>query len=443
MGMKRIIAGKLDVWLGSRNRKPLLLQGARQVGKTYTLKDFGSKRFPVTHYVNFEGNMDFSLAFKGALKPSAIIRDLGLVLGEPINPEADLLILDEIQQCPEALTSLKYFAEEMPQFAICAAGSLLGVRLGGTSFPVGKVDVLRMWPMSFDEFLTAACNPMLSEAFEDADPHDSVSPALHEQLWRAFKEYLVVGGMPAAVVAFAKVRGEDEFSAFQEARLVQTQLLFQHTADMAKYCGKQNAMHIERLWRNVPAQLARDVDGSAPKFVFKEVLPGIKGYDRLSGVIDWLEAIGLVMRLPIVNSGLLPFSAYMKENAFKLFVFDVGMLGALSGLPVRTLLDFTFGSYKGYIAENAVAQAFFTEGRNDIVCWREGQAEVEFLTVSDGSVIPIEVKSGHVTQAKSLKSFADKYSPPFSVVLSGRNAGYDQNIKRRVYPLYFASKLKL
>jgi|LSQX01.3.fsa_nt_gb predicted AAA+ superfamily ATPase len=438
--MKRDISRKLDVWLRSGNRKPLLLQGARQVGKTYSLKDFGAKRFTKTHYVNFEGNLDFSSAFQGALKPSAIIRDLGLVLGSPVDPESDLLILDEIQQCPEALTSLKYFAEEMPQLAICAAGSLLGVRLGETSFPVGKVDDLRMSAMSFGEFLAAACNPMLSEAFDAADPRDPVSPALHEQLWRAFREYLVVGGMPEAVKAFATLRGEDEFFAFQEVRRIQTQLLLGYTADMAKHCGKQNAMHIERLWRNVPAQLARDADGSAPKFVFKDVLPGVKGYSRLSGVIDWLEAAGLAIRLPVVNSGLLPFSAYMKENAFKLFVFDVGLLGALSGLPVRTLLAFTFGSYKGYIAENAVAQAFMTEGRTDIVCWREGQAEVEFLTVLDGSVVPIEVKSGHVTQAKSLKSFSDKYNPSFSVIFSGRNAGYDQNTKRRYYPLYFASK---
>ena len=185
--MNRDIYQKLDVWMRSRNRKPLLLQGARQVGKTHSLKDFGAKNFAGTHYVNFEGNVDFSSAFEGSLKPAAILRDLGLVLGTPVDPNSDLLVLDEIQQCPRALTSLKYFAEEMPQLAICAAGSLLGVRLGEASFPVGKVDELRMWPMSFGEFLAAACNPMLSEAFESADPLVPVSPTLHEQLWGAFK----------------------------------------------------------------------------------------------------------------------------------------------------------------------------------------------------------------------------------------------------------------
>ncbi len=157
-------------------------------------------------------------------------------------------------------------------------------------------------------------------------------------------------------------------------------------------------------------------------------------------MIDWLEAAGLILRVPIVNSGLLPFSAYMKENSFKLFVFDIGMLGALSDLPVRTLLDYSFGTYKGYIAENSVAQAFTAAGRTNLVCWREGTAEIEFLTDSDGSVIPIEVKAGNVTQAKSLKSFSEKYHPPFSVIMSGRNAGSEDALARRYYPLYLASK---
>ncbi len=200
-------------------------------------------------------------------------------------------------------------------------------------------------------------------------------------------------------------------------------------------------MHIERLWRNVPSQLARDTDGSAPKYLFKGVLPGIRGYDRLAGVIDWLEAAGLVIKVPIVNSGLLPFTAYMKENTFKLFVFDVGMLGALSNLPIRTLLNYSFGSYKGYMAENVVAQELMAAGRSDSVCWREGTAEVEFLTVIEEAAIPIEVKSGHVTQAKSLRVFVDKYHPPFSVVVSGRNAGFDADNLRRYYPLYLASRL--
>lgn len=439
--MKRSISEKLAKWAVSRNRKPLLLQGARQIGKTYSLRAFGAAQFERAHYVNFEGHEDFMSAFNGSLKPEKILRDLELLLETSINPKSDLLILDEIQNCSRALTSLKYFSEDLPGLAICAAGSLLGVRMGASSFPVGKVDALRMYPMAFEEFLDAVYDSTLVNAFKATKPGVPLSQTLHEQLWQAFKSYLVVGGMPAAVAAFAAIRRDDEAAAFQEARRIQLLLLDHHAADMARHCGKENSMHIERLWRNVPAQLARDTNGSAPKYVFKGVLPGIKGYERLSGVIDWLEAAGLVIRVPIVNSGLLPFSAYSKENTFKLFVFDIGMLGALSNLPVKTLLDYSFGSYKGYMVENAVVQEFTASGRTGCVCWREGTAEIEFLTVIGESVIPVEVKSGHVTQAKSLGVFAKKYNPPFCVVMSARNAGFNEESLRRYYPLYLASQL--
>jgi predicted AAA+ superfamily ATPase len=231
--------------------------------------------------------------------------------------------------------------------------------------------------------------------------------------------------------------------AFQEVRNVQTRLVSDYVADMAKHCGKQNAMHLERLWLNVPAQLGRDQSGSSPKFVFKEVLPGIKGYERMSGAIDWLEAAGLVLRVPIANSGLLPFTAYEKENFFKLFVFDVGILGALSRLPVKSILDYNYGTYKGFYAENFAAQELMVSRRNNIACWREGQSEVEFLCEVDGVVIPIEVKSGWVTQAKSLKVFAEKYRPPFSAVLSGRNLGSAPHLRKQYYPIYLASKFPL
>jgi predicted AAA+ superfamily ATPase len=440
--MKRKIWAELVAWKDSAERKPLLLQGARQVGKTFILKAFGKAHFQRVHYVNFEENASFIPVFAGDLNPTGILRDLSLSFEAPIDRCADLLILDEIQQCPRALTSLKYFAEAMPELAVCAAGSLLGVHLGECSFPVGKVDELRMHPLTFGEFLEAGDKPVLAEAFGGIRELAPLSPALHQGLWDEFKLYLAVGGLPEAVTAFQRLR-EEPFAAFQEARRIQERLVSGYVADMAKHCGKQNAMQLERLWRNVPAQLGRDQDGAAPKFVFKSVIPGIKGYERLAGVIDWLETAGLLIRVPIVNSGLLPFSAYAKENAFKLFVFDVGILGALSRLPVKTVLDYGFGSYKGYYAENFVAQTFLAGGRVNTACWREGTAEVEFITDVDGAVIPVEVKSGHVTQAKSLTSFAVKYRPAFSAVFSGRNAGSDGRLARHYYPLYLAGKFPL
>ena len=440
--MKRLIHSDLDAWRKKEFRKPLLLQGARQVGKTYSLLEFGKTCFPKVHYINFEEQGQFASVFADDLRPDRIIQDIALLRNIPIDRKTDLLIFDEIQQCPRALTSLKYFAEQMSELAVCAAGSLLGVHLGESPFPVGKVAELRMNPLTFEEFLMAGGNTMLCEAFAAVRELAPLSVVLHAKLWEEFKLYLVTGGLPEVVAAFVRNRN-DLFAAFQEVRTVQTRLVSDYVADMAKHCGKQNAMHLERLWLNVPAQLGRDQSGSSPKFVFKEVLPGIKGYERMSGAIDWLEAAGLVLRVPIANSGLLPFTAYEKENFFKLFVFDVGILGALSRLPVKSILDYNYGTYKGFYAENFAAQELMVSRRNNIACWREGQSEVEFLCEVDGVVIPIEVKSGWVTQAKSLKVFAEKYRPPFSAVLSGRNLGSDPHIRKQYYPIYLASKFPL
>jgi len=404
------------------------------------LQEFGRNNFSKLHYLNFEEQEQLISVFNGDLSPLRIIKELSFFLNESIDLQKDLLVLDEIQQCPRALTSLKYFAEKMPELAICAAGSLLGVHLGESSFPVGKVDELHMFPLTYEEFLMAGPNEMIYEGYKVINTISPLSEMLHARLWDEFKLYLVTGGLPEVVATFMSGR-DDQFTAIREARAIQTRLLSEYVADMAKHCGKQNAMHLERLWRNTPSQLGRDHTGSAAKFAFKDVIPGVKGYERLSGTIDWLTAAGLIIRLPIVNSGHLPFTAYSKENFFKLFIFDVGMLGALSRLPAKTILDYEYGTYKGYYAENFVAQELIATHMDNIACWREKRAEVEFLCEENGSVIPVEVKSGWVTQAKSLGVFAEKYSPPYSVVLSARNIGRNDSSKRHYYPLYLASKL--
>ena len=440
--MKRSISKVLGLWLRKSNRKPLLLRGTRQVGKTYSLKEFGQACFAKYHYVNFEEQEQFVAAFTGDLNPRRIIQDLSLILNQPINQRGDLLILDEIQLCPRALTSLKYFAENMPELALCAAGSLIGVHLGESSFPVGKVDEVQMTPLTFAEFLLAGPNEMLYEAYTAIDGRSPISDVVHAKLWAEFKFYLVTGGLPEVVSAFDFGR-EDLFTALQEVRVIQSRLISNYIADMAKHCGKQNAMHLERLWQNVPAQLGRNQSGSAPKFVFKDVIPGIKGYERLVGTIDWLAAAGLIIRLPIANSGHLPFTAYTKENFFKLFVFDVGILGALSNLPPKKILDYDYGSYKGYFAENFILQELISNHQDNLASWREGGAEVEFICEIDGEVIPLEVKSGWVTQAKSLGVFIKKYAPPYSVVFSAHKPRMIPQSKKRYYPLYLASRFPL
>lgn len=440
--MKRIITSKLDEWRTKRNRKPLLLQGTRQVGKTYSLQKFGEDFFSKYHYVNFEEREQFISVFASDLNPQRIIQDLSLELNQSINLQNDFLILDEVQQCPRALTSLKYFAENMPELAICAAGSLLGVHLGESSFPVGKVDELHMFPLTFEEFLWNGPNIILYEIFKSVDEETVFTETLHAKLWEEFKLYLVTGGLPEVVGAFMLNRN-NKLAAFQEVRTIQTHLVSQYIADMAKHCGKQNAMHLERLWRNVPAQLSREQNGSSSKFVFKNTIPGIKGYERLAGTIDWLTAAGLIIRLPIVNSGELPFAAYEKENCFKLFVFDVGILGALSRLPVTSILKYNYGTYKGYYAENFIIQELLIPHHNQLACWSERRAEVEFLCEVDGAVIPVEVKSGWVTQAKSLRIFTNKYHPPYCVIFSARNLSMNQSTEKYNYPLYLASRFPL
>ncbi len=440
--MQRIIQAQLKRWQTQAPRKPLLLRGARQVGKTYALKNFGASAFPRYHYLNFEEMPQLAKFFQTDLQPKRILNELGLFLERPIDVTHDLLIFDEIQACPLALNSLKYFAEQMSDLAICAAGSLLGVQLSDTPFPVGKVEFLDMYPLSFLEFLHASEESTLYDFLQQLTSRDVIADPIHERLWRLYTIYLVTGGLPEAVQAYVDHR-DDLFTALSEVRKRQKSLLSGYHADMAKHAGKQNALHLERLWDNIPKQLARTHDGTAPKFRFGGVLPNIKGYARLAGALDWLIAAGLVIPSGIVHKAALPLTAYTKENAMKLFVFDVGILGALSDLPPQTMLDSTYGSYKGYVAENAVAQAFRGAGVERLYAWSERTAEVEFLRVIDGDIIPIEVKSGWVTQAKSLRVYSEKYHPPYRVIMSAHNLRIDRHHGVHHYPLYLAGQFPL
>ena len=442
--MKRTLLLKLKEWKEKARRKPLIVRGVRQAGKTYILKEFGRNSFPHTHYINFETDKAACSLFQENLSPKVLIQKLSFVLGTPIDKDRDLLIFDEIQECPRALTSLKYFEEEMPEQAVCCAGSLLGLHLGPVSFPVGKVNFLNMYPMSFREFLTALEEEQALIFLDEAQSTKTLPEIVHTHLWERFKWYCITGGLPEAVQTFVKKR-DNLFLAFKEVREVQNELITAYLADMAKHSGEVNAMHLDRLWKAIPEQLAKSQDASAKKFVFKDVIPGINRYDRLIGVLDWLEKAGLIIRVPIVNRGHLPFAAYSKENTFKLFLFDVGILGALSQLAPKEILDQEYGSYKGYFAENFVAQEFLCNGEEQLYSWQENTAEVEFLRQIDGKVIPIEVKSGWVTHAKSLHLFAAKYHSPYRVIFSAHNLWFGDKARDKAplfrFPLYMAGEM--
>jgi predicted AAA+ superfamily ATPase len=435
--MKRTVTDFLNRWKTSVNRKPLILRGARQVGKTYILKEFGGAAFPRYHYVNFEKDEKLGRIFEQDLKPDRILDELQFYLDRPIDRRLDLVILDEIQRNSKALTSLKYFSEEMPEMALCAAGSLLGVALPD-SFPVGKIQFLDMYPLSFDEFLDGVGKERLAELIRKHDVTQPFPETAHEQLWGLWKHYLVVGGLPDAVNHYRE-RQENLYEAVQAIRKAQRDLLEAYLADMAKHSGKSNALHIEKLWRNVPAQLARAQNGSAGKFKLREGIPGIRGYERLSAPLDWLECANLLIRTPIIDAVGVPLSGVVKENRFKLYFFDVGLLGAASGIAPATFLNYDFGSYQGYVAENFVAQELRAAGDKTLFCWQGRTAEVEFLLEREGEVVPVEVKSGWVTQSKSLKVYMERYRPPRAYILSANNIS-QRNIVRYL-PLYAAGRL--
>ncbi len=436
--MKRQLYSKLLQWKESINRKPLILKGARQVGKTWILRKFGQEAFPGYHYINFEEDDSLLKIFEKDLNPKRIVDELSFYVNKQINPNEDLLIFDEIQSCPRALTSLKYFNEKMPELAICSAGSLLGITLGESAFPVGKVEFFEMYPMCFQEFLEASNDIRSVDFLENFKKDESIPEIIHTHLWQQMKIFFVTGGLPEIVRIYADNQN-DLFTALSLVRNKQGDLVKAYIADIAKHSGKINAMHIERVLNNVPSQLAREHNGSASKFRFKDVVPGIQGYSRLAGPIHWLTAAGLVHKINIANSGLIPLSAYTNENRFKLFMFDTGILGAISNLFPKTILDYDYGTYKGYFAENFIAQELICAGKGPLHSWNERTAEVEFLIESQGRTLPVEVKSGWVTKAKSLKVFAEKYKPEYRTVMSGRNFKIDHKNGIHNYPLYLAS----
>ena len=270
----------------------------------------------------------------------------------------------------------------------------------------------------------------------------NIPEIVHTRLWELLKIYFITGGLPEVV----RLYNESKHGLYKSLQLVrdkQNILILGYEADMAKHSGKQNSMHINRLWRNIPQQLAREQNGSAPKFKFKDVIPGIKGYERLTGIIDWLDTAGLVIKTYIINTARIPLSAYKVENFFKLYLFDLGILGAISKLSPKSILDYDYGTYKGYFAENFAAQEFLYSGTDALFCWREGTSEVEFLREIDGKIFPIEIKSGWVARARSLDVFSGKYSPDYRVIMGARGLNIDIKRQVRRYPLYLASRFPL
>lgn len=428
--MKRFLLSDLKDWKEKKNRKPLLLKGARQVGKTWLLEDFGKSSFEKIHIFNFQEEPELKSIFQSSLNPDKIIRSLELAYSIKINSSADLIFFDEIQECPEAITSLKFFYENKPEQAICCAGSHIGVSGLSTSFPVGKIDILDLYPMSFREFLY---NYDI-DLFTLIDNPENVPQILHNRLIEKLKEYYAVGGMPEAVDYHLRnpVLQEESFS---HIRYIQKLIINGYQSDFAKHAGKSNANHINRVFENIPVQIMKADDYSVGRFRFKEVIPGYSKYSQLVGPIEWLIHAALCYPVHVLENPRIPLKAQRKENSFKIFFLDIGLLNAMNNLSLLNILNQDFGSYKGYLAENYVAQELMAQGQSSLYSWKGRTSEIEFLIEKSDGVLPLEVKSGvRAARTKSLDVYEQKYAPDRSIVLS-MNPHSKKGIRHRI-PLY-------
>lgn len=442
LDMKRLVLDKLIEWRNADNRKPLVLNGARQVGKTYLLKEFGKNFYRKLHYLNFEDDESLHKVFEHSLKPQKIIDTLKIDFELDLDIESDLIFFDEIQTCPKALTSLKYFCEDLPQVHIVSAGSLLGIKLGKSGFPVGKIDSLELHPMNFSEFLLALGKKDYFEKIQQLKIDTEVSEITALKLWELLRWYFIVGGLPEVVEIFVK-KHHDLPEALSSVREAQYLLIQAYNSDIAKHSGKVNSMHIEGLFTNAALQLGREENDGAEKFKLKDAIPGIEEYSRLENALNWLIKTGLIIKVPILKQVAIPLKAYIEENKFKLFIFDVGILGALADIKAYSILNYDYGTYKGFFAENFVAQELVAaDSRSDrLFCWHGRSSEIEFVRDHEGHIVPLEVKSGTNTKSKSLSVFIEKYQPKLSVKISARKFQFNKVNHRLSLPLYAISSL--
>lgn len=405
--MYRMAMENLLAWKQSRRRKPLIIEGARQVGKTWLMKEFGRQAYADTVYINFDSNARMAELFASDLDTKRLVLGLELYAGRKIDPENALLIFDEVQEVPRALAALKYFCEDAPQYHIVCAGSLLGIALHrGTSFPVGKVDFLKLYPLSFQEFLMAIGKQQFSELLDQQD--FSMITSFRETYADALKQYYFVGGMPEAVESFA------ENQDFNEVRQIQKRILAAYEQDFSKHAPNEVVPRLRMLWNSIPAQLAKE----NKKFIYGLVREGARAKDYETALL-WLSDCGLVHRVSRVNAPGIPLRAYEDMKAFKLFVLDVGLLGCMTGLHQRTLLDGNalFVEFKGALTEQYVCQQLKTLADLELCYYTNdrGSCEVDFVVDTGGRVMPLEVKAETNLRAKSLKTYREKFSPELAI----------------------------
>lgn len=432
--MKRDLYQQLLRWKKDPARQPLLLQGARQVGKTYLLKEFGAQEYKKVCYINFEEMPNCKAFFEQDLKPHRILRDLGIHLEMQITPSDTLIFFDEIQVCPNALTSLKYFCEQAPEYSVVAAGSLLGVKLSGAQgFPVGKVHFCHLYPMSFFEFLDAVGRPQLRALLEEIKTFEPMPEPHHQQLLDLLKTYFFVGGMPKPVLRYAQT------ADFGIVRETQEDILKAYVHDFAKHAPPSLVIKITQIWDSIPVHLGKE----NKRFTFSAIKKSARARDYEES-LQWLVDAELIYKVHEITTPKLPLKSYSDLEVFKVYLLDIGLLGAMCRLPSRVIVegDQLFVEFKGSLTENYVAQGLTSSLGTPLYYWSsEREAEVDFLVEWEGKAFPLEVKAGVSTKKKSLLIYQEKYHPPALSRSTAMNLKKDGVLCN--YPLYLIGRFPM
>lgn len=431
--MKRFIMKDLIAWKNKGNRKPLVMKGVRQCGKTYILQEFGKQQYASVAYFNFEENSALASVFDSDFNTKRILLELSLLISKTIEAHNTLIIFDEIQACPKALTSLKYFCENANEYHIVCAGSLLGIAIHENhSFPVGKVDFLTLYPMSFYEYLIAMGEVMLAEYLMSISKKDSISDLIGNKLTSLLKQYYITGGMPEVVKTWTKTQ------SIEAIEQVQKLILSSYELDFVKHASPQIFPKLTAIWSSIPQQLSKPNN----KFIFSHVKKGWRAKD-LEDALQWLIQAGLVYKVCKIEKPYLPLSAYADHSSFKLYLSDIGLLRCLSKLPYQVISDAShiYTEFKGAMSENYVLNELVKSIDETPYYWTSGNsAEVDFVIQYEAEVVPIEVKSEKNVKARSLSEYRKKYDPSFSVITSMKSDTKGDQVVQ--VPLYAIASLK-
>ena len=428
--MYRKITDFLEQWKESEHRKPLILQGARQVGKTYSILEFGRTHYDNVAYFNFETNSKLNETFEENISPGYLIPILSHIAGQTIVKERTLIVFDEVQLCERALTSLKYFCEEAPDYHIIVAGSLLGVAVNRQkfSFPVGKVDMKTLYPMDIEEFMLALGENDLVNQIKNSFQTDKPLPtALHDYAMMLYRQYLVVGGMPECVLQYAETKD------YILVRHTQDTILASYLNDMSKYNNLNEIKKTRLAYDNITVQLSK----KNTRFQYKLIKKGGRA-SEFENAIEWLNLSGIVSQVYRVEQIKKPLENYRDIDAFKIYVSDMGLLCAKKDVIANDILYMVeeLNDFKGGMAENYVNVQLSINGYNTYYWQSERGAEIDFVIQREGKLIPIEVKSADNTRAKSLKVYMDTFKPEYAIKLSPKNFGFEDN--KKIVPLYAA-----